>query len=209
MRKQDILINAFDQGLRILMRVKQSDDKENPALKITEHDLSEKEKKHASGLMRIDHTGEVCAQALYFGQALAAKDLNLQQEFLNSAKEEKDHLAWCQQRLNELNSFESHFNIFWYIHSFYLGVFAGLISDKFSLGFLIQTENQVVKHIDTHLNELPKQDQKSKAILEQMRIDESQHADKAKQAGGISLPMPIRFGMQCLSKLMTSTTYYW
>jgi ubiquinone biosynthesis monooxygenase Coq7 len=157
--------------------------------------------------MRINHTGEVCAQALYQGQALTAKLPHVRQAMEHAADEEIDHLAWCEQRIRQLGSQPSILNPLFYGLSFGVGAAAGLISDKVSLGFVAATEDQVVKHLDDHLQQIPEQDHKSRAILEQMRVDEEQHACNALDAGGLRFPAPVKFGMSLLAKVMTSTTY--
>lgn len=157
--------------------------------------------------MRINHTGEVCAQALYQGQALTARLPEVRQAMEHAAEEEIDHLAWCEQRIRELGGRPSLLNPLFYGLSFGVGAVAGLISDKVSLGFVAATEDQVVKHLDEHLAQLPEQDHKSRAILEQMREDELQHATTALEAGGLRFPAPVKFGMTLLSKVMTKSTY--
>lgn len=179
----------------------------------TEHNdehagLSSQEKDLSSRLMRINHTGEVCAQALYQGQALTAKLPHIRQEMEQAAKEEVDHLAWCSERLQELDSFESRLNPLWYAGSFAIGALAGIAGDKWSLGFVAETEHQVGKHLEEHLTKLPEHDHASRAILETMRQEELQHAQNAIDYGAAELPQPIRMGMQAVSKVMTKTVYY-
>ena len=180
----------------------------NPAQKIKQTKLSDKERKHAAGLMRINHVGEVCAQALYQGQALTALSDKVKQKMQECALEEVDHLAWCDDRIHELNSHTSYLNPAWYLGSLTLGIAAGLAGDKWNLGFVEETENQVVKHLDSHFEKLPKNDKKSLAIIEQMRIDEAKHAKTAKQQGAAELPYIIRQFMQFSSKIMTTTAYH-
>jgi ubiquinone biosynthesis monooxygenase Coq7 len=157
--------------------------------------------------MRINHTGEVCAQALYQGQALTAKLPDVRVAMEHAADEEIDHLAWCEQRIRQLGSHPSVLNPLFYGLSFGVGAVAGLISDKVSLGFVAATEDQVVKHLDDHLQQLPANDDKSRAILEQMRLDEERHATSALEAGGLRFPAPLKFGMTLLSKVMTKSAY--
>ncbi len=157
--------------------------------------------------MRINHTGEVCAQALYQGQALTAKLPKVRKAMEEAADEEVDHLAWCEQRIRELGSRPSVLNPLFYGLSFGVGAAAGLISDRVSLGFVAATEDQVCKHLDEHLAEIPAEDQKSRAILKQMREDEEHHATSAIEAGGLRFPAPVKFGMTLLSKVMTKSTY--
>ena len=158
--------------------------------------------------MRINHTGEVCAQALYQGQALTARLPQVRNRMERAAAEENDHLDWCEGRLQELDSRTSLLNPIWYAGSFAIGAAAGLAGDKWSLGFVAETEQQVGAHLDDHLNRLPERDSKSRAILEQMKEDEARHADQALKAGGAVLPGPIRFAMRLSSKIMTGTVYW-
>lgn len=204
----DRLIMNFDQGLRTVFGQPQITERSNPAEIIPETDLSENEKQLAARLMRINHTGEVCAQALYQGQALTAKTAAVHQSMQRAAQEENDHLEWCETRLKEFNDHKSFLNPFWYAGSFAMGAMAGIAGDKWSLGFVAETERQVVKHLDDHLKRLPINDKKSRAILEQMKIDEKHHATEAIKAGGAPLPEGIKFAMRQTSKLMTSTVYW-
>jgi ubiquinone biosynthesis monooxygenase Coq7 len=170
-------------------------------------ELDEPTARHVAGLMRINHTGEVCAQALYQGQALTAKLPDVRAAMEHAADEEIDHLAWCEQRIRQLGSHPSVLNPLFYGLSFGVGAVAGLISDKISLGFVAATEDQVVKHLSEHLQQLPANDDKSRAILEQMRLDEERHATSALEAGGLRFPTPVKFGMTLLSKVMTKSAY--
>lgn len=179
----------------------------NPAGDTPDVALEPDEQRHAAGLMRINHTGEVCAQALYQGQALTAKLPQVRAAMEHAADEEIDHLAWCEQRIRELGSSPSVLNPLFYGLSFGVGAMAGLISDKVSLGFVAATEDQVVKHLDEHLEQIPADDAKTRAILEQMREDEQQHSTSALEAGGLRFPAPVKFGMSLLSKVMTKSTY--
>lgn len=205
----DTLISEVDNALRtifpphrrIVARQSPGNDPHSPT-------LSAAEKKHVAGLMRVNHAGEVCAQALYQGQALTASLEHIRLQMDEAAKEEEDHLAWCEQRLTELESKPSVLNSFWYLGSFILGSVAGLAGDRFSLGFVAETEHQVAAHLRSHIQKLPAQDQKSKVILQQMLIDETQHAEAARQAGGVELPFFIKKLMQNVSRLMTQTSYY-
>ncbi|MBU3604300.1 2-polyprenyl-3-methyl-6-methoxy-1,4-benzoquinone monooxygenase [Polynucleobacter sp. AP-Kaivos-20-H2] len=165
------------------------------------------ERKHAAGLMRVNHVGEVCAQALYQSQKLAARNPEIQEMLDHSGQEEMDHLAWCETRLQELGSHTSYLNPLWYAGSFAIGLAAGLAGDKWSLGFVAETEKQVENHLESHLEKLPKEDQRSRAIVDQMRIDEIAHGQAAKNAGGANLPEPIQKIMQAMSKVMTTTAY--
>jgi 3-demethoxyubiquinol 3-hydroxylase len=180
----------------------------SPAESIAEGKLSEKERKHAAGLMRVNHVGEVCAQALYQGQALTARSSLIQKKLQRAAKEEWDHLQWCQQRLEELNSHTSYLNPFWYGSACLLGLMAGLLGDRVSLGFLAETEQQVARHLKKHLLYLPLNDNKSRAIVKQMRLEEMEHASTAEESGAIPLPLFVQWAMQGLAKFMTVLAYY-
>ena len=169
--------------------------------------LDVKEREHAAGLMRVNHVGEVCAQALYQSQKLVARNPEIRQMLDHSAQEEMDHLAWCETRLQELGSHTSYLNPIWYAGSFAIGLAAGLAGDNWSLGFVAETEKQVENHLESHLQKLPIEDQRSRAIVEQMRIDEIEHGQAAISAGGAVLPQPIQKLMQAMSKVMTSTAY--
>lgn len=174
----------------------------------TTSSLTLEERAHSAALMRINHSGEVCAQALYLGQALVARDPTLANQLQQAAKEEETHLRWCKQRIHELNGRTSFLNPLWAIGSFGLGVIAGLANDKISLGFLAETEQQVSLHLENHLKEISSNDEPSRAILTQMREDEERHATFARTEGGIPLPKPICLGMHIASKIMTITTRY-
>jgi len=169
--------------------------------------LDPAERKHAAGLMRVNHVGEVCAQALYQSQKLVARNPQIQEMLDHSGQEEMDHLAWCETRLQELGSHTSYLNPIWYAGSFAIGLAAGLAGDKWSLGFVAETEKQVENHLESHLEKLPKEDERSRAIVDQMRIDEITHGQAAKNAGGVNLPEPIQKIMQAMSKVMTTTAY--
>lgn len=203
----DQLICQADRALRTLSPGKPCHGRKSPASSVSETPLSETEKKHAAGLMRVNHTGEVCAQALYQGQALTAKLPEIREEMEHAADEEIDHLAWCDDRVKELGSHTSVLNPVFYGMSFGLGAAAGLISDKVSLGFVAAVEDQVCEHLEEHLQTLPEQDQKSRTIVEQMLVDEAEHSHKALEAGGVIFPAPIKAGMTLVSKVMTKTTY--
>lgn len=202
----DVVISQFDKALRTVFASAAS-RRPYPDAGLEETAMSDAEKKHAAGLMRINHSGEVCAQALYAGQALTARNPEAQRALLAAADEETEHLAWCEKRLTELGSHKSLLNPLWYAGSFALGAFAGALGDRWNLGFLAETERQVEGHLDSHLDKLPAQDGKSKAIVEQMKIDEIKHADTAIAHGGAPLPMPVRQAMQLTSKILTHTAY--
>jgi ubiquinone biosynthesis monooxygenase Coq7 len=158
--------------------------------------------------MRINHTGEVCAQALYNGQALTARNPATEAALREASQEETEHLAWCEKRIHELGSHKSLLNPLWYTGSFAIGALAGALGDKWNLGFLAETEHQVGKHIEDHLQRLPQQDEKSRAILEQMKVDEAKHATTALHYGGAELPLPVKLAMKLTSKVMTRTAYW-
>ena len=204
----DQLLIQFDQALRTCVPGTTEANRESPAANADEIELSNLEKQHAAGLMRINHTGEVCAQALYQGQATTALLGEVRKSMEQAAEEEVDHLAWCEQRLTELDSRPSVLNFLWYALSFGLGAAAGLAGDKWSLGFVAETEHQVCEHLEDHLSKLPKQDNKSRAILEQMIADEKHHEETARQAGGLEPPIAIRQAMNAMSQLMKKTTYH-
>ncbi len=204
----DRFIIESDKILRTLKAKPTAHVRPSPSHSIEECELNAQEQRHAAGLMRVNHTGEVCAQALYQGQALTAKLDDVRSTMEHAAAEEVDHLAWCDERLRELNSHNSHLNPLWYGLSFSIGAFAGAVGDKISLGFVAATEEQVCTHLQSHLTQLPQADRKSRAIVTQMLEDEARHARSALDAGGISLPKPIRLGMSLLAKVMTKTTYH-
>lgn len=203
----DKLIIESDRILRTLSKDAHISSSHSPAANLDEPILSVSERKHASGLMRVNHTGEVCAQALYQGQALTAKLPDVREEMEKAAKEEVDHLHWCNERLKELNSRPSLLNPLFYGASFSMGALAGAVSDKVSLGFVAATEELVCQHLEKHLDELPDNDQKSRSIVKQMLEDEARHKQAALDAGGSEFPLPIKMGMKLMSKVMTKTTY--
>lgn len=203
----DKAVLQFDRALQTLVPHAAKANRSSPADKLEEAELDQSERKHSSGLMRINHTGEVCAQALYAGQATTAKLATVRQEMEHAADEEIDHLVWCEQRLYDLGSKPSILNPLFYGASFMIGAGAGLISDKLSLGFVAATEDQVCIHLQKHMATLPTQDEKSKAVLAQMHIDEAQHKAMALDAGGYQFPQPIMAIMTQVSKVMTTTTY--
>lgn len=203
----DRMIQSFDQCLRSLVPGATSAHRRNPA-QAPEAPLSAQEIKHVAGLMRVNHTGEVCAQALYHGQAMAAKLPHVRQEMEFAAIEEQDHLAWCEDRLKELKSTPSVLNPLWYGMSYLMGAAAGFAGDQYSLGFVAETERQVSLHLQDHLQQLPTQDLRSKQILEQMNEDELHHRDTALLAGGVELPQTVKVAMTMISKVMTKTSYY-
>ena len=203
----DNILNQIDSGLRTSFSGAPSPQRVSPAQDLVEPELTDKQRQHAIGLMRVNHAGEICAQALYQGQALTAKLPEVGDKMKESAEEEIDHLAWCEQRIEELGGKTSVLNPAWYAMSFALGAGAGLVSDKLSLGFVAATENQVCDHLKTHLEELPLEDDKSRLIVEQMLVDEAQHAESALKAGGHVFPKPIKQFMTLVSSAMTKTSY--
>lgn len=205
-----ILDTLVDQADRVLRTVAGSapGHRPSPAAELApDSGLDEGERRHAAGLMRVNHTGEVCAQALYAGQALTARDPAVRRAMAESAREEEDHLAWCAERLEELHDRPSLLNPVFYGASFVVGAAAGLVGDRVSLGFVHATEDRVVAHLDEHQRSLPEGDARSRAIVERMREDEARHGETALEVGGMEFPEPVRRGMALLSKLMTETTY--
>ncbi len=204
----NFIINA-DRALRTLAAGSDMTcERPSPALPLDEADLDDSERRHAAALMRVNHTGEVCAQALYQGQALTAKLPQVRNEMEHAAEEEIDHLVWCQERIDALGSHTSYLNPVWYGLSFAIGAGAGLVSDKISLGFVAATEDQVCKHLQSHLQQLPVTDLRSRAVVEQMLADEARHADMALSAGGYNFPASVKGIMTLVSKAMTQTSYY-
>ena len=203
----DRFIIEFDTALRSVAGGAHSQRPTPGAELASKTVLDAQERKHAAGLMRVNHVGEVCAQALYQSQKLLARNPQIQEMLNDSGQEEMDHLAWCETRLQELGSHTSYLNPFWYAGSFAIGLAAGLAGDKWSLGFVAETEKQVENHLESHLEKLPPEDHRSRAIVEQMRVDEIEHGQAALQAGGAVLPEPIQKMMQAMSKVMTKTAY--
>ena len=204
----DKALMQFDQALHTLVPGSVQSQRPNPAHPIDESTLTPPERRHSAGLMRINHTGEVCAQALYQGQALTARLGSVRAAMEQAAVEEVDHLAWCEQRLRELDSRPSLLNPLFYGASLAIGAVAGAIGDRVSLGFIAATEDQVCKHLEDHLESLPSDEKKSRAILEQMLIDERHHGTTALAAGGMRFPRWMKRAMTRVSGAMTKTTYY-
>jgi ubiquinone biosynthesis monooxygenase Coq7 len=204
----DQLIMQSDHALRTIFGAAVTTERDNPAEGISEPTLSDSERKRAAALMRVNHAGEVSAQALYQGQALTARLDSVRQSMERAALEENDHLSWTEQRIDELCSHKSILNPIWYSGSFAIGAIAGLLGDKWSLGFVAETEHQVIRHLDDHLQKLPAQDARSTAILQQMKSDEAHHATVALEGGGAELPWPVKKLMTAMSKVMTSSAYY-
>lgn len=203
----DRLIITLDGALRMATGQAHNAKRENPAAMVPEVMMDEENRQHAAGLMRINHAGEVCAQALYAGQAATARNPAVQAEMQKAADEEIDHLSWCKDRLDELESSPSKLDPFWYAGSFAIGAVAGLAGDGWSLGFLKETENQVEAHLEGHLEKLPPEDARSRAILDQMKIDEAKHAQMAKDSGAFDLPRPVRRLMKITAGAMKAVAY--
>jgi ubiquinone biosynthesis monooxygenase Coq7 len=202
----DQMIVEFDKGLRTLFSQAHS-VRVHPDAGVSDAPLNDAEKKHSASLMRVNHSGEICAQALYQGQALTARDPAVQQKLLQAAQEETEHLAWTAKRVHELGGHLSVLNPLWYTGSLAMGAVAGLLGDRWNLGFLAETERQVGHHLQSHLDSLPPQDEKSRAIVTQMYTDETGHADMAIALGGADLPQSVQLAMKLNGKLMTSLAY--
>jgi ubiquinone biosynthesis monooxygenase Coq7 len=209
-RKQDLtdqLIGIFDQGLRTVFGAMPAPERPSPGID-AEPDLTDQaERRLVASLMRVNHAGEVSAQALYQGQSLTAHSETIKESLARSAQEENDHLAWCRQRITELGGRPSYLDPVWYAGSFCIGALAGLAGDGVNLGFLAETERQVVAHLESHLHRLPEDDKRSRRILEQMKIDEAHHSTVAVRAGAIELPDLVKRGMQMASRVMTTLAY--
>ena len=204
----DQFILQSDHALRTIFGKPVVTERDNPSDNIDENPLSETERKLSASLMRVNHSGEVSAQALYQGQALTARLDEVRESMERAAEEENDHLAWTEQRLSELCSNKSLLNPIWYGGSFAIGAIAGLLGDKWSLGFVAETEHQVIHHLESHLEKLPETDARSEAVLKQMKIDEAHHATLALEGGGAELPWPVKKLMGAMSKVMTTSAYY-
>jgi ubiquinone biosynthesis monooxygenase Coq7 len=203
----DRLIISIDGALRMATGQAHEAQRDNPAASVPEVMMDEENRQHAAGLMRINHAGEVCAQALYAGQAVTARNPDVQAEMQKAADEEIDHLSWCKDRLDELDSKPSRLDPFWYAGSFAIGAIAGLAGDGWSLGFLKETENQVEAHLEGHIEKLPAEDARSRAILDQMKIDEAKHAQMAEDSGARDLPDPVRRLMKLTAGAMKAVAY--
>ena len=203
----DGLITGFDRALRVLSGVS-SASRPTPATRMPDEELSAGERRHSAGLMRVNHVGEVCAQALYAAQGRFSGSPGIRAQFSDAAREEEDHLAWTAQRLAELNSHTSVLNPLWYAGAYAMGAVAARLGDARSLGFVVETERQVEAHLASHLERLPAADQKSRVIVEQMRQDEIAHGAAAQALGAAELPLPARKAMRAMSRVMTSLAYY-
>lgn len=204
----DRLLSTVDNGLRTVLGQPKITERPNPANHLKEAELSAEQRTLAGRLMRINHAGEVSAQGLYQGQAITARLPEVRSKMERAALEENDHLAWCESRAKELDTQVSLLNPLWYMGSLSIGAIAGLAGDKWSLGFVVETERQVVKHLTEHMQKITPADQKSHAILQQMKEDEAHHATTALHAGGTELPLPIKGMMKLTSKIMTKTAYW-
>jgi ubiquinone biosynthesis monooxygenase Coq7 len=204
----DSLLFQMDDTIRTVFGSPPSAGRPNPADATPQTDLSASERTQSARLMRVNHSGEICAQALYQGQALTAQRPELRTQLAQAALEEGDHLAWCKTRLKELDSHTSLLNPIFYAGSFVIGAVNGKVGDHWNLGVLAETERQVVNHLEEHLNRLPPQDQKSRAILETMKVEEMAHEDEAHNAGGMTLPLPIRLLMRVTAKVMTKSAFW-
>ncbi|MEC4722533.1 2-polyprenyl-3-methyl-6-methoxy-1,4-benzoquinone monooxygenase [Noviherbaspirillum sp. CPCC 100848] len=202
----DVLI-GFDKMLRVVAGVSHA-SRQNPAARVTDGELQEADRRHSAGLMRVNHVGEVCAQALYDSQAQFARSEYLKEQFRQAGREEEDHLAWTSERLRELGSRTSLLNPLWYAGSYAIGAIAARMGDAHSLGFVVETERQVEAHLVEHLGTLPANDGKSRIIVDQMREDEAAHGAHAKALGAAEVPAPVRMVMKAMSKVMTGTAYY-
>ncbi|MFC5513602.1 2-polyprenyl-3-methyl-6-methoxy-1,4-benzoquinone monooxygenase [Massilia jejuensis] len=203
----DDLIVGFDKALRVVGGVA-SASRANPAAHALECELDEREQRHSAGLMRVNHVGEVCAQALYDAQARHAQSAAMRAQFQQAGREEEDHLAWTAQRLAELGSQPSLLNPLWYAGAYAMGTVAARLGDARSLGFVVETERQVEAHLNLHLDQLPPGDARSRAIVEQMRRDEVAHGDAAQALGAQEMPVPVKLAMRAMAKVMTTTAYY-
>ena len=206
--KLDQVLTLLDDGLRTVFAASPPPARSNPADAVPDGKLSSAQRDLSAALMRVNHSGEVCAQALYRGQAVSAREQIVRDKMREASAEENDHLAWTEARLHELGSHTSYLNPLWYAGSFLIGAAAGSIGDKWSLGFVAETERQVVAHLDGHLQRIPAHDQKSCAIIMQMREDEGRHATVAIEAGAARLPLPVQKLMRLTSKIMTRTAYW-
>jgi ubiquinone biosynthesis monooxygenase Coq7 len=202
----DRLLDRCERALEAIAGMPMA-ERASPASDIAEADLDDAERRHSAGLMRVNHTGEVCAQALYFGQAALARDAYNRAHLLHAAAEETDHLAWCAQRLQQLDSRPSLLNPLWYAGSYAIGAAAALVGDPVSLGFVVETEHQVEAHLAEHLKKLPAADERSRAVLTRMQADEIRHADAAQERGGIALPFPLPQLMHASSMVMKTVAY--
>jgi 3-demethoxyubiquinol 3-hydroxylase len=202
----DRLIAEFDRALRAVAGVARA-ERPSPAAQVPENEIANPQRTHAAALMRVNHVGEVCAQALYQGQALTARDPAARQALEAAAREEQDHLAWSAERIRELGGRPSLLNPLWYAGSFAIGAVAGALGDRWNLAFLAETERQVEEHLAGHLKDLPQDDLRTRAVVEAMRTDEARHRESALRLGAAELPTPVKRAMRLASKVMTSVAY--
>jgi len=203
----DSLITEFDRGLRTVF-APATGRRVLAELDVIAEPMASSEKTESGRLMRVNHTGEICAQALYQGQALVARDTEIREVLLAAADEERDHLAWCERRLDDLGASTSILNPLWYAGSFSLGLVSGVLGDKWSMAFLVETERQVERHLDSHLQRLPASDIRSRHVLEAMREDEIRHGDAGEAHGAAPMPLAVKAAMGVVSKMMTRTAYW-
>ena len=203
----DRLISGFDTALRTVASPARHSPRENPARNVDETELGDAERAHAAGLMRVNHAGEIAAQGLYHGHAVVARDPDIEAKMHESAVEEYDHLAWCEQRITELGEVPSHLSPLWYAGAFAIGAASGALGDRWSLGFIAETERQVVEHLEGHLEGLPETDARSRRIVETMRDEEEEHGASAVAAGAAELPAPVKRLMKLTARVMTTTAY--
>ena len=204
----DKLLIGANNALRTVATPAGHAARSNPAENVVDADLDAEQKRHAAGLMRVNHAGEIAAQALYQGHATVARDRNIEAQMQRAADEEFDHLAWCEQRIHELGFQPSRLSPLWYAGAYAIGAASGVLGDKWSLGFIAETEKQVCSHLDSHLEQLPEEDAKSRAIVKQMRDEEEEHGENAVDAGAAELPRPIIRLMRATAKVMTKTAYW-
>ena len=202
----DRLIGEFDRALRAVAGVAHA-TRPSPAAGVSEKEITDEDRRHAAALMRVNHVGEVCAQALYQGQALTARDAVARQALEQAAREEEDHLAWSAERIRELGGRPSLLNPLWYAGAFAIGAVAGALGDRWTLAFLAETERQVEEHLGGHLEELPPEDDRTRAVVEAMQADEARHRASAIELGAAELPEPVKRAMRLASKVMTTVAY--
>lgn len=204
----DRIIAGLDQALRIVNSEPTRAARPIPGAELDDAELTEAERSHAAGLMRVNHAGEIAAQGLYQGHAAVARDRSIEEQMQRAADEEFDHLAWCEQRLIELGAGPSRLSPVWYAGAFAIGAASGVLGDRWSLGFIAETERQVCEHLESHFERLPRQDARSRAILERMHEEEAEHGENAVEAGAAELPPPIKRLMRLTAKVMTRTAYW-
>ena len=207
LNRVDRLLSGANNLLRTVAAPAGAAARPYPAASVTDDTLGDAARKHAAGLMRVNHAGEIAAQGLYQGHSLTARDPQVEEQVQHAAQEEFDHLAWCEQRLKELDASPSRLSLAWYAGAFAIGAASGIFGDRWSLGFIAETEKQVVEHLEDHFEKLPAEDARSRAVITQMRLEEQEHGDNARAAGAAELPWPIRRLMKLSSRVMTGTAY--